>query len=139
MKEACYVGCAVRQCKGRNMGVSLSPGREVISCPLLTAKVLGSTLSPLARRGGGRGFPVRGDAQLSPSCRCCCFLLCLSSHQADCSPPRAVKGLEVGVKSRLSLGFITQTGWSRPGLYPDQSQWSFKYPQPFRIRVFTIG
>lgn len=66
--------------------------------------------------GQNMAFPVQGDAQNSPSCCCCCFLLCFSSHQADCSQPRVVKGFGVGVKLRLSLCLITQIDCSRSGL-----------------------
>lgn len=84
--------------------MSLSPGWEVISCPLLTTKVSGSALSPLARTW--RGVPVWGDAQHNPSCCCCCFLQCLSTHQTNCSPP-------AGPKSRLSLGLRSRTPHAR--------------------------
>lgn len=56
------------------------------------------------------GFPARVDVQHSPSCRCCCFLLCISSHQADCSPPQAVKGMREWGQIKSFCGFTNQNG-----------------------------
>lgn len=47
----------------RSIGVPLSPGWEVTSCPLLITKVFGSSLSALTRTWGRGVVPVRGDAQ----------------------------------------------------------------------------
>lgn len=88
------------------MGLSLSPGWEVISCPLLTGKVFGSTLSPLARTWGEGVVPVGGDAQPFLSLLVFPPLPLPSSSWLFLT----VGGAGDGVKLRLSFGLITLRG-----------------------------
>lgn len=114
VRETCYATCGMTLIvKGAwrvHMGVSITRLR---SYQLSLVDRQGLRIN-LISSGQTVRFPVQGDAQLSPSS--CCFLLCFSSHQADCSPPRVVKGFGIGVKSRLSLGFIAQIDCSTSGL-----------------------
>lgn len=93
---------------------SLSPGWEVISCLLLTAKVFGSTLSPLARTwGGGVGSCARWRTTLPVA-------VAVSSSASPLIrvivPHHGRFGWWGGEgESRLSLVLLTQTGKFRPG------------------------